>query len=132
MLMVVSSVATQRGTQKESIEVKTKVHSKLNREFAAPVIVTSDELGVMPDDDVMNRLMTLEDERMKVLENRIDPYLWEVEIAYARREWMMRRQRHALHENYLQLQEQEQNESQRLENTYPVADLDNSAFMFFN
>lgn len=117
---------------------KSKRHAAFDRfessakKFSAvqPEIVNMDQLGVLTDDELLNRFRTLEDERERALSSGDDPVVWEVEIAYARREFQLRRIRHNQHDQYLQDLEREAREAQKQEERYPVADLDNSAFIF--
>jgi hypothetical protein len=89
-----------------------------------------DDLGMMTDDVLTERLRALETDRDKVVEARFDPKAWEVEACYFRRELQLRRVRHNLHMQYLDELDRELYNAQRYENTLPVADLDNSVFMF--
>ncbi len=102
------------------------------REVAAPVpdIISMDDLAVLTDDALIDRLRMLDSTRDQLDRNSVRP--WEVEIAYVRREFQLRRYRHQLHDDYLRYLDREADELLDLENRYPVADLDNSAFMFFN
>lgn len=95
-----------------------------------PDIVNMDDIGIMTDDDLLERLRALETDREKVLDANMEAIPWEVESCYIRRELQMRRYRHGEHEAYLNDLERENRDAQRLEDSYPVADLDNSAFMF--
>ena len=61
-----------------------------------------DELAVCADDQLYSMSQQFESERQKVLEARLDPYFWEVELAYLRRELGFRRQRREAHEAYVQ------------------------------
>lgn len=90
-----------------------------------------DLIGTMTDDELLERLKALEADREKVLVAKLGPAPWEIEACYVRRELQLRRVRHGLHEQYLQELDREAREAQRLEDRYPVADLDNSAFMFW-
>lgn len=113
-----------------------QVHSRFAQQkkqaFLSPVVLNMDELAMFTDDILLEKLQTLEAERDRVLEARQDPRLWEIEAAYIRREMQLRRTRHIQHNEYLQQLDREAQEAAALENKYPVADLDNSAFMFFN
>jgi ElaB/YqjD/DUF883 family membrane-anchored ribosome-binding protein len=97
-----------------------------------PDVFHMDLIGTMTDDELLERLRMLEADRERVLDARFDPAAWEIEAAYVRRELQLRRTRHNLHEEYLQQLDYEAREAQRMEDRYPVADLDNSAFMFWN
>lgn len=99
---------------------------------ALPQVINMDDIAVMTDDALLERLRGLEADRDKVMEEKYETRLWEVEAAYVRRELQLRRTRHNLHDNYLHELDRDAREQLALENRYPVADLDNSAFMFFN
>lgn len=107
-------------------------NEKSYREPAAvPDVVNMDDLAVMTDDVLLDRLRSLEASKER-MESRADAKPWEVEVAYVRRELNQRRQRHQLHDDYLHNLDLEAAELAAIENSYPVADLDNSAFLFFN
>lgn len=93
---------------------------------ATPDIVTIDAMGATPDEELINRLRSLEEDRQKVLEAHQDPRPWEEEVAYIRRELQIRRDRRAAHERYVRQLEKEYAES---EANLPVADLDNTHFL---
>jgi hypothetical protein len=107
---------------------------KKRREAPVPLpdVINMDELATQTDDALIERLRTLESHRDKAYDVRFDTRSWEVEASYIRRELQLRRHRHQLHEQYLSQLEKETRDVQRLEDSYPVADLDNSEFMFFN
>jgi hypothetical protein len=68
---------------------------------AVPEVVNMDETALVPDEELFSRLNQLESDRLKVIDGNFDPYLWEIEIAYLRRESQIRRQRREAHEAYL-------------------------------
>lgn len=94
--------------------------------IAIPDIVTIDVMGATPDEELINRLRSLEEDRQKVLDTHQDPRPWEEEVAYIRRELQIRRERRAAHERYVRQLEKEYVES---EANLPVADLDNTHFL---
>lgn len=91
-----------------------------------PEVVDMDTMATMLDEDLINKLRLLEDEREKVLAQTGDARPWEVELAYLRRELQIRRDRRAAHERYVKSLEKEYVDS---EANLPVADLDNSHFL---
>lgn len=93
---------------------------------ALPDVVSIDVLGTLGDEELFNRLKSLEEARQKVLEAHLDPRQWEEEVAYIRRELQIRRQRRDLHVQYVRQLEKEFAES---EAGLPVADLDNTHFL---
>lgn len=114
---------------------KTRKDSRFESHYESmplPSISNMDDIAVLTDDALLEQLRLLEIEKEKAQSNNIDSKPWETEIAYHRREVQLRRQRREEHDSYLKGLETEAAEAQRLENTYPVADLDNSSFMFFN
>lgn len=91
-----------------------------------PNVVSVDDLAVMPDDDLIVRLRSLEEDRQKVIDVLLDPRPWEEEVAYIKRELQIRRARHEAHDLYVKELEREAAAS---EANLPVADLDNSRFL---
>lgn len=85
-----------------------------------------DALGAIPDEELINRLRGLEEDRNKVLDAHLDSRAWEEEVAYIRRELQIRRSRREAHDRYVRQLEQEYAESER---NLPVADLDNTHFL---
>lgn len=118
--------------KKHDHRVEAEQYPKKKNLVPLPDVLNMDVIATMLDDELMERLRNLEIERDRVLEGRRDPQPWEVEAAYVRRELQLRRQRHAIHEQYDAELAREAREAQRQEDRYPVADLDNSAFMFWN
>lgn len=66
-----------------------------------PDVVNMDETAVVSDEDLFARMNQLETDRSRMIDHNFDPYLWEVELAYLRREAQIRRQRREAHEAYL-------------------------------
>lgn len=66
-----------------------------------PTVMSIDVLGILPEEDLLGRVRTLEDDRQKLLENQYDVQPWEEEIAYIRRELQLRKVRRDLHDAYL-------------------------------
>lgn len=124
---LVKGQAASQSRHYESIPKKRR-----ESPVAAPDVQNMDELATMTDDVLVERLRSLETDREKVLDAKCDSRQWEVELSYIRRELQLRRTRHFLHEAYLNGLDREAADQARLENQYPVADLDNSEFMFFN
>jgi len=73
------------------------------RRSDGPSITTIDELAVMGDDELTARANRFEAERNRSR----DPYPWEVETAYIRREQQIRRQRADAHAAWLSQNPQE-------------------------
>lgn len=106
---------------------------KKKREAPVPLpdVTHMDDIAISNDDTLLDHLRRLEVDRDRVLEAKYDPRVWEVEACYIRRELQLRRERHHAHGLYLDVLQREAEEAQRMENRYPVADLDNSEFMFW-
>lgn len=85
-----------------------------------------DTLGAVPDDELITRLRSLEEDRIKVLDAHLDARQWEEEVAYIRRELQIRRSRREAHQNFVRQLEREFAEA---EANLPVADLDNTHFL---
>ena len=66
-----------------------------------PNVVNMDEIAIFSDEELFARASSLENDRTKVVESRFDPMLWEIEIAYLRREMGIRRQRREAHEVFI-------------------------------
>lgn len=66
-----------------------------------PVPVHMDTMARYLDDELYSWITQYENERIKVLDAKMDPFPWEIEIAYLRREAGIRKIRRELHENFL-------------------------------
>lgn len=66
-----------------------------------PVRVSMDVIARYLDDELYAGLTRLESDRLKVIEARLDPSPWEIEIAYFRRETGIRKVRREIHEEFL-------------------------------
>ena len=97
-------------------------------QFNAPEIVDIDVLGEMLDEDLSARLRELDIERDRVVGAKVDPYYWEVESAYVKRELQIRKIRRERHDVYLEELRQDEMRANALDASLPYADLDNSAF----
>lgn len=95
--------------------------------FVHPEIVTFDDLGIMLDEDLISRLHSLEEEKVRVYEAREETRPWEEEIAYVRREQQIRRTRRDNHMDYLRKSEEE---FARAEADLEPGDFDNLAFVY--
>jgi hypothetical protein len=78
--------------------------SKKNKNFVVegPEVYNMDDLGYMTDESLYERANRLESEKNRMMSSGRDPYLWEVELAYVRREQVLRRTRADLHAEYVQ------------------------------
>ena len=92
-----------------------------------PQVVNLDELSIMLDEDLINRLRSLEDDKNRAAEAYADVRPWEEEISYVRREQQVRRVRRDSHSEYVRKIEEE---FARLEASLPAGDFDNSAFVY--
>lgn len=61
-----------------------------------------DDIGYMADEAIHDRANRLENERNRLSSMGKDPYLWEVEIAYLRREQQLRQTRAEKHIEFMQ------------------------------
>lgn len=116
------------GKQRSNVQkIRSVTSSRAVRRFPVPVpdVIGMDEIANMADEDLLDRLRTLEEDVGRVAYVRMDTYLWDVELAYIRREQMLRRYRRELHEQYVRQMTRDFNDS---EIGLPTADLDNSAF----
>jgi len=76
-------------------------HAQATVPVPVPEVVNMDVTAVISDEELFARMNQLETDRSKVIDHNFDPYLWEVELAYLRREAQIRRQRREAHEVYL-------------------------------
>lgn len=70
-------------------------------EILAPQMVDMDSLAYLSDPDLDRRRTYLDEDRNKAVQSGVDPYAWEVELAYIQREYDIRRTRRSMHEQYL-------------------------------
>lgn len=77
--------------------------NKSNKGFISdtPEIYSVDVIGYMADEAIHERAQRLEHERNVLLSMNKDPLLWEIEIAYLRREQQLRQTRAERHADYL-------------------------------
>lgn len=96
--MLKRNAKKQHNNQDEIMNVN---HNKYQCPVPVPQVVNVDDIAVFSDEELYARLTSMESDRTKVVESRFDPMLWEVEIAYLRREMGIRRQRREAHEAYM-------------------------------
>lgn len=86
---------------------KNKVQNQETRKpkypVAVPEVMNYDDIGYLSDETIFDRLSRLENDRAQVLSAGLDPYSWEVEIAYLRREQQIRSARLERHSHYVKL-----------------------------
>lgn len=77
--------------------------NKSNKNFGneMPEIYNMDDIGYMADEAIHDRAQRLENERNRLVSTNKDPYLWEVEIAYLRREEQLRQTRAERHAEFV-------------------------------
>lgn len=68
-------------------------------EFPTPV--SMDVIARYLDDELYSHLSQMENDRNKVIEAKLDPSPWEIEIAYLRREMGIRKTRREIHEEFV-------------------------------
>lgn len=83
-------------------------------------------MAALSDEELINRLHSLEEDRQKVLDANLAARPWEEEVAYIKRELQIRWARREAHDRYVRQLEKEFVES---EANLPMADLDNSHFL---
>ena len=66
-----------------------------------PDINNMDDIGYFPDELLHDKISRLEGERTRLLELRLEPTPWEVELAYLRREQQIRKTRSERHDQYV-------------------------------
>lgn len=67
----------------------------------SPAIFNMDDLGYSSDEELFSLAGRLESERSQLLSRGLDPYQWEVEISYVRREQQLRKLRAERHADWL-------------------------------
>lgn len=74
-----------------------------NTKYPLPVpeVANMDDVGYYPDDVLNDKISRLESERSRLVDLKFDPYRWEVELAYLRREQQIRTVRMERHEAYM-------------------------------
>lgn len=91
---------------------------------AIPEVVNMDVLGVMLDDEVYARSYSLESDRLQVLKAGMDTRLWDIELAYVKRELQMRSSRRQAHDRFLANEERVRREMMRYEESLPEANFE--------
>jgi hypothetical protein len=84
------------------VNVNEYSYSQPQYPVAAPDVLNVDDIAIMAEEEIYERIDSLEGDRGKVLEARYDATPWEVEIAWLRRELHVRRIRRDMHDSYLQ------------------------------
>lgn len=91
----------EQPLQVENEEVFVRPRRGMNYPINPPVPMNMDDIAIMSDEEVFARAGSLENDRAKIVDHRLDPTPWEVEIAYYRREQGIRRVRRELHESFV-------------------------------
>ncbi len=117
--------------ERKSVDNSSKRHNHVKdvdmTTKRGPVRIDADELGVMLDEDLVNRLYTLEREREEVCAKGFDPRPWEEELAFTQREMQIRRVRRIAHTKYMN---EFDADFARQEAGLPAGDFDNSAYVY--
>jgi hypothetical protein len=87
--------------QVENEEVFVRPRRGMNYPINPPIPMNMDDIAIMSDEEVFARAGSLENDRAKIADYRLDPTPWEVEIAYYRREQGIRRARREIHEAFV-------------------------------
>jgi len=82
----------------------SKKNKNFNKDFGneAPEVYNMDDIGYMSDEAIHDRGNRLENERNRLVSMGKDPYFWEVELAYLRREQQLRQTRADRHVEFVQ------------------------------
>ena len=83
--------SSQNNQQRQHSQVET------------PYIVDIDALAYASDDDLRERQSYLLSTKDVAIRSGVDPYPWEVELAYTQREFGIRESRRLAHERYFKL-----------------------------
>lgn len=93
----------------------------------SPEVVSIDVLCTLLDEDLVDRLRALDDDRNRAYDVGASTRPWEEEIAYVRREQQMRKVRRDNHADYVL---KEQRLFEMAEYGLPPGDFDNSEFVY--
>lgn len=83
---------------------KNETETNRRKTINTPDVYNMDMIAYMSDDEIGSLVSKLESERNHVLNRGQDPYSWEVEISYFRREQQLRKIRADRHTEYLSAQ----------------------------
>ena len=109
----------------ESPFTKTRNQKKVSK----PEVVNMDDIALLLDEELHSKITSLEEGRNKAMSQGYDPYYWEVELAYHKRESSLRRVRHEIHENWVKEQISLSNID---ESNLPSPDFDNLKYVMVN
>ena len=99
------------------------------RSVTRPEVTNMDDIALLIDEDLVTRISSLEEGRNKAVSSGQDPYYWEVELAYFRREYSLRKTRKDIHEKWMVEQIRMLNVD---ESNLPYADFDNLKYVMVN
>lgn len=68
-----------------------------------PIPVSMDVLAMYSDSEINARAEVIESDMLRATNSGMDPYPWQVELAYLQREYDIRRARVATHDRYLRV-----------------------------
>lgn len=97
------------------------------RNVSRPEIINIDDIQVMDEDQLRENLFNLEEGR-SACKTLAEAKPWEVEIAYFRREWSVRRARQKAHDDYVAAENLANQQFMKEEEELPSADMDNTQF----
>ena len=113
----------------ENVKAGNIISHQVKKSSHRPEVTNMDEIALLLDDELSTKISILEEGRAKTLNSGSDPYYWEVELAYFRREFSLRKVRRDLHEKWV-------NEQIRVfdtdESDLPYADFDNLKYVMVN
>lgn len=95
-----------------------------------PDVINTDDLAIMTDEQLFATFRALDAARTEAFNAIQNTQSWEIELSYVKREIYNRRYRRQLHEEFLVRQDADAVLQAAQEHLYPVADLDNSEFIF--
>lgn len=79
-----------------------------------PQVIAPESLLIMNDDELLSTYRAIETDREVAYTNHYDTQMWDVELAYIKREQQTRRDRRVAHEAYLRaVDEEAKREAQR-------------------
>lgn len=97
-----------------------------DRSITLPDVVNMDDLAVLTDEELYARSRLLDEDRQYMFNAGAVSRPWEEELAYVKRELMLRKSRRDAHEAYVRQIEREFQEQER---NLPMADMDNTQFL---
>lgn len=85
----------------ETFRAKARIVPQYPVDF--PNVISMDVIARYSDEELFSCISRLETDRSKILESRFDPSPWEIELAYHKREFNLRKIRKEKHDEFMRL-----------------------------